>query len=137
MGRNIRSSDQVMINRTAKNGAALLGVTIFAILLAIGLSVAMPLATREYTREKEETLRFALGEFRRAAEKFQRCNQRLPNNIDELLSDENGSRFLRRRYIDPITGKFDWQTEISSQTFVVHSSSKEPSLAGIPYSDFR
>ncbi|MEW6712320.1 MAG: hypothetical protein AB1403_21040, partial [Candidatus Riflebacteria bacterium] len=89
------------------------------------------------TREKEKTLRFALGEFRRAVEKFQRCNQRLPVNIDELLSDGNGNRFLRRRYIDPITGKFDWQTEVSSQTFVVRSSSKEPSLAGIPYSDFR
>lgn len=120
-----------------RSGAALLAVTIAVLLLAISLGVALPVASKEAVREKEASLRFILGEFKRAVAKFERCHQRLPENLEELLVDASGNRFLRRRYQDPFTGKFDWQYETASSSFVVFSASQQPSLSGIPYSDFR
>ena len=61
----------------------------------------------------------------------------LPENIEQLIKDEAGNRFLRRKYADPFTTKFDWQVEISSGAFVVHSISEEKGLGGAPYSAFR
>ncbi|MDN5278760.1 MAG: ral secretion pathway protein [Clostridiales bacterium] len=120
-----------------RNGVALLAVTVSVIILAIGLSVALPRVDHEITREKEDSLRFALGEFRRAVAKYQRCHQALPENIEVLLDDGQGNRFLRRRYIDPFTGKFDWVAKTGSGTFVIHSASAQKSLSGAPYSEFR
>lgn len=139
MAKNTQNSEGVTgLNRQNKrNGVALLVVTITVILLAISLAVALPVASKEVVREKEESLRFILGEFRRAVDKFKRCNRRLPENLEELIVDANGNRFLRRRYLDPFTGKFDWQSQTASETLIIYSSSDEPSLAGVPYSDFR
>ncbi|GAB4276518.1 MAG: hypothetical protein Kow0029_18560 [Candidatus Rifleibacteriota bacterium] len=120
-----------------RRGVALLAVTISVILLAISLSVALPRVDHELRREKEIQLRFILGEFRRAIQKYQNHNNTLPTNIDELICDKAGNRFLRRIYDDPITGKTDWACETASGSFVIHSSSEEISLSGVPYSQFR
>jgi type II secretory pathway pseudopilin PulG len=121
----------------AKSGVALLTVTITAITLSIALTVALPGVKNHFRREKEDNLRFILGEFRRAVEKYQRCHNSYPQNLQNLLKDEQGNRFLRRQYVDPFTGKFDWQVSVASDGFIVHSSSSEKSISGIPYSDFK
>lgn len=126
-----------MAHFSFRRGAALLGITVAVILIAVTLSVALPVANKEVIREKEDQLRFILGEFRRAGEKFQRCHGRLPESMEEMLKDADGRRFLRRRYLDPFTGKSDWQTEKSPDAFVVFSASQQLSLGGVPYSDFR
>ena len=122
---------------SCRNGVALLSVTIAVVILAISLSVAIPVASKELIREKEDSLRFILGEFKRSVEKFKRCHLRSPENMDELILDSDGNRFLRRRYLDPFTGKFDWKTELASGTLVIFSASTQPSLSGVPYSNFR
>jgi type II secretory pathway pseudopilin PulG len=121
----------------SRKGAALLGVTVGVILLAISLSVALPGVKNDLQRQKEEQLRFVLKEFRQAVQKYQHCNKKLPQNIEQLLADEQGRRFLRQRYPDPFTKKFDWQFTLASDSFVVFSAATQPSLAGIPYSEFR
>jgi len=120
-----------------RKGVALLVITISVILLTISLTVALPAVKNDVKRDKEDQLRFILAEFRRAVDKFAICNQRFPENIEELLADENGRKFLRQRYIDPFTGEFDWQYQVASEGFVVFSASQDPSLAGVPYSQFR
>lgn len=124
-----------LINRRA--GVVLLAVTISVILMAITIAVALPVASKEVQREKEDSLRFILKEFRQAVENFERFNQRAPENIEELIVDQQGRRFLRKRYPDPFTGKFDWRYEKASATLIIFSASGELSLAGAPYSDFR
>ncbi len=118
-------------------GAGLLALTIVLLLLGISLSVVVPRMTNSVRRAKEEDLRFCLGEFRRAVDKFVRANSRQPASIEELLRDGQGRRFLRRIYDDPITGKSDWVMEGEGTGIVVRSSSLETSLAGVPYKDFR
>ncbi len=120
-----------------RSGAVLLAVTISVILVAITIAVALPVASKEVQREKEDSLRFILGEFRRAVENFEHFNGRTPENIEELIVDQQGRKFLRKRYLDPFTGKFDWRCEKASATMSVFSASDDLSLAGMPYSDFR
>lgn len=121
-----------------RSGISLLVLTVALTLLIISLSVVIPRADLEVKRRQEEDLRFKLGEFRRAASKFFRCNGRQPTSIDELLCDSGGRRFLRRAYIDPMTEAFDWQSEIASDgAFVVYSASRQPGINGAPYSSFR
>ena len=79
-----------------RRGISLLVVTVSLILLAVGLSVVIPRADLEVRRRHEDDLRFMLGEFRRAVVRFERCHNRQPQSLDELLRDAEGRRFLRR-----------------------------------------
>ncbi len=121
-----------------RRGVSLLMMTVVIILMAVGLTVVLPRADLEVRRGREEDLRFKLGEFRRAVNKFIRCHNRQPASLDELMRDVDGNRFLRRAYSDPITGVFDWQSGIDSDgRFFVRSSSQQASISGVPYSAFR
>lgn len=121
-----------------RRGVSLLMVTVAIILMAVGLTVVVPRADLEVKRGREEDLRFKLGEFRRAVNKFVRCHNRQPASLDELVRDSNGNRFLRRPYLDPMTGAFDWQSGMDTDgRFFVRSSSEQASIGGVPFSSFR
>ncbi|HEY9071912.1 MAG TPA: hypothetical protein VIV61_16755 [Candidatus Ozemobacteraceae bacterium] len=121
----------------AGRGVALLALTVALLLSGIALALWLPRANLEVKRAKEEELRFVLGEFRRAAEKFTRRNGRPPVSLEEMCRDGQGRRFLRRIYEDPITGRPDWNVQVSSVGIIVSSSSPETSAGGVPYSRFR
>ncbi len=122
----------------ANAGVSLLILTVSVLLMAIGLSVAIPRADLEVRRGKEDQLRFVLGEFKRAVSKFERCHNRLPSGPEELLRDSLGNRFLRKPYTDPFTGRFDWVFARDDQgRLLIHSASEELSISGAKYSDFR
>lgn len=121
-----------------RRGVSLLVMSVAVILLAVSLSIVVPRADLEVRRNREDDLRFRLGEFGRAVNKFMRCHSRQPSIIDELLCDSQGNRFLRKAYTDPITGNFDWKSGINaSGVFFVRSASEELSISGAKYSDFR
>jgi len=121
----------------ATSGAALLALTIVLLIMGFSLSLALPRANLEVKRAKEEELRFILGEFRRAAEKFSFRNGRQPHSLDDLCRDEKGQRFLRRIYDDPMTGTSDWSVCSSPEGLEIRSSSLEESTAGVPYRKFQ
>ncbi|MBF0500068.1 MAG: type II secretion system protein [Candidatus Riflebacteria bacterium] len=123
--------------RIFRAGVALLMVVGFVLALAISLTIAVPRARTAVAEAKEADLRFCLGEFRRAVERFRDCNGREPCSFDEMLTDAKGRRHLRRIYIDPFTGHSDWSFDIGTATVVIHSISSHTSLAGIPVSEFR
>ncbi len=106
-------------------------------MLGFSLSIILPRANNEARRAKEDELRFVLGEFRRAVEKFAARNGRQPLTLDELCRDGDGRRFLRRIYRDPMTGKADWTVLNRDGAFEVHSSSRKVSVGGIPYERFK
>lgn len=120
-----------------RRGVSLLVMSVAVIVLAISLTIVIPRADLEVRRGHEDDLRFKLGEFKRAVSKFARCNGRQPASIEELLQDSQGNRFLRRAYIDPMTGAFDWKSGLGADgVFYVRSASEKLSISGARYSDF-
>lgn len=94
--------------REGEQGFLLLGliVAIFLILLALG--VAAPRAAHELRREREvETVRRG-NAYVRAIEVYYLKMGNYPTSITQL-EKTNNIRFLRKRYVDPMTGKDDWR----------------------------
>jgi hypothetical protein len=95
--------------RSQERGSALLIVFVFAAIIAIALFKEMPIVAFEARRQKEQTLIDRGHEYQRAVQLYYRkFGGRYPANID-MLENTNNMRFLRRRYVDPFTGKDDWR----------------------------
>jgi hypothetical protein len=62
----------------------------------------------ESQRDKEELLMERGSQFKRAIQLFVVANKRYPAKIEDL-ENTNDKRYLRRRYIDPLTGKDEWR----------------------------
>jgi len=94
--------------RPSEEGFILVSVMFLVALVIISLAVAMPKIIADIQRDRElETYRRGM-QFRRAIQLYYRKFQRYPPNIDALVKTNN-IRFLRKRYVDPITGKDDWK----------------------------
>ncbi len=76
--------------------------------IAIGLLMQLPRTAFETARNREEMLIERGEQYKRAVALFYRKNNRLPAKIEDLESTNN-VRYLRRRYIDPMTGKDEWR----------------------------
>jgi len=94
--------------QTGESGYAMLLVFLMAAMIAIMLYREMPRVAFEAQRAKEELLIERGEQYKRAIQLFVRKVNRYPASIDELES-LNNTRFLRKRYIDPITGKDKWR----------------------------
>jgi type II secretory pathway pseudopilin PulG len=90
------------------SGFALLLVFLMAAMIAISLYMEMPRVAMESQRQKEQLLIVRGEEYKRAILVFFKATQRWPTKIDDLESFNN-RRFLRRRYLDPMTGKDEWR----------------------------
>jgi hypothetical protein len=92
------------------SGFALLMVFLMAAVIAISLYMEIPRVAFQTQRHKEQLLMERGEQYKRAIGLFLRANKntRWPASIDELESFNN-QRFLRRRFIDPMTGKDDWR----------------------------
>ncbi len=77
-------------------------------LLVISLAVAAPKIARSIQRDRElETFHRGM-QYRRAIQLYYRNFHAYPPNVDALVKTNN-VRFLRKKYIDPITGQDDWK----------------------------
>jgi type II secretory pathway pseudopilin PulG len=94
--------------RRQESGFALLLVLLMAAVIAISLYMEIPRVAFEAQRQKEQLLIERGEQYKRAIQVFYTTNKRYPARIEELES-LNGRRFLRRRYIDPMTGKDEWR----------------------------
>jgi type II secretory pathway pseudopilin PulG len=113
-----------MIRRTRKTrreregGFALLLVFVMAAVLAITLYMEIPRLAFEAQRQKEQMLVERGQQYQIAIRRYmqrglrQGVNQVVgppwPTKIEDL-EDTNGRRFLRKRYLDPMTGKDEWR----------------------------
>jgi type II secretory pathway pseudopilin PulG len=68
--------------------------------MAVLMSVALPVWRHEAQREKEEELVFRGQQYMRALRLYQMKTQTAPGSIDLLVT----GRFIRKKYKDPITG---------------------------------
>lgn len=96
------------IKRGGESGFAMLLVFAMAAAVAWMLYMELPRLAFEAQRTKEELLIERGEQYVRGIEVFQRKNKKLPQNMEEL-ERTNGIRFLRRRYVDPLTGKDEWR----------------------------
>ena len=97
-----------MKRRRKDSGFALLLVFLMAAAIAISLYMEIPRVAFETQRQKEQLLVDRGEQYKRAIQVFFATNKRWPARIEELES-LNNRRFLRRRYVDPMTGKDEWR----------------------------
>jgi len=80
-------------------------------IMGVGLALTGTVWHTEVRREKEAELLFIGGEFRRAIKQYHQRGGQYPQRIEDLLKDprqQTNVRYLRKLYLDPITGSKDW-----------------------------
>lgn len=102
-----------MKRRRKDSGFAMLLVFLMAACIAITLYIEVPRVAFEAERQRELLLVDRGNQFKRAIQVFvtDKTNnpmRRYPASIEELESFNN-HRYLRRRYLDPMTGKDEWR----------------------------
>jgi hypothetical protein len=77
-------------------------------LLMVGLMAAAPKIARSIQRDREVETMHRGKQYARAVKLYYKKFGRYPPNMDALVKT-NEIRFLRKKYLDPMTGKDDWQ----------------------------
>jgi type II secretory pathway pseudopilin PulG len=86
-------------------GYAMAALLVALAVMAVMMSVALPVWRHDAQREKEEELIFRGQQYVRAIRLFQQKTNTLPTRVDDLVQQH----FLRKRYKDPITkDDFEW-----------------------------
>ena len=112
------------------SGFALLLVLLFAAVIAIALYTELPRVAFETQRNREELLMYRGLEYQRAIGLYIKKMQRPPAKIEDL-ENTNNMRFLRRRYIDPMTGTDEWRM-IHTANGVLTDSLIKQNNQGVP-----
>ncbi|MCS7026067.1 MAG: hypothetical protein NZV14_14785 [Bryobacteraceae bacterium] len=94
--------------RSGEGGFVLMFVFLMAAAAALTIYLELPRVAFESQRLREELLVERGLEYRRAIQLYVRKMRQYPPSI-EALESTNGKRFLRRRYVDPMTGKDEWR----------------------------
>ncbi len=125
---------------TGEVGFSLATVMVFTTILLVGLSEAVVNWQKAMQREREEELIFRGKQYIRAIGLWQRkFPGTLPTTIDALLNTNN-TRFLRKRWKDPITNSEEWRLikmnpdgTISGLTIVPSTvSTRDVNIPGAP-----
>jgi len=98
------------MNLHGQQGYAMAALLVALSIMAVVMTAAMPVWTQAARRDREAELIFRGQQYARAIGLFQRKAGpgTLPPNVDVLISQ----RFLRKKFLDPITGEqFDFLTQ--------------------------
>ena len=109
-------------------------VAIFLVMLALG--VAVPRVAKELRRDREVESMHRGEQYVRAVRVYYRKFGHYPGSIEQL-EKTNNIRFLRQKYVDPMTGKADWRIiHVGEAKTTVKGFFGQP-LAGICYAGDR
>jgi hypothetical protein len=115
----------------------LLAVMFLLFLLMLSLAVAAPRMARAIQRDHDEETMQRGKQYRRAVQLYYRKFHAYPPSADALVKTSE-IRFLRKKYVDPVTGKDDWKPIMFGQNkvpiamgFFGQPLSMGSSLAGI------
>jgi type II secretory pathway pseudopilin PulG len=86
-------------------------------LLAISLTIAAPRLARSIQRDRDVETKERGKQYIRAVQLYYRKFHAYPPSADALVKT-NEIRFLRKKYIDPVTGKDDWKPIMFGQNKV-------------------
>jgi general secretion pathway protein G len=124
-------------------GFTLIELMIVMAVIAVLMSIALPIYTRSIQRSKESVLKNNLFTLRTVIDEYTYDKQKAPQSLQDLVSDG----YLRQVPMDPITGSNEsWKlimedsTNTVNQTqpgiFDIRSGSDLTSLEGTPYSEW-
>ena len=100
--------------KPSEEGFLLLALMFLLALLVLSLAVAAPSVARSIQRDREVETMHRGKQYLRAVQLYYRKFHAYPPNVDALVKT-NEIRFLRKRYIDPMTGKDDWKPILYGQ----------------------
>lgn len=113
-----------------QSGFILLAIFLMAGLVAITLYQQLPRIAFESERDKEQLLIERGEEYVRAIQLYYQDNGgRWPQTIDEL-ERTNNKRYLRKRYVDPYTGKNEWRLIHTNGQQLTDSLVQKPPVTG-------
>jgi len=124
-------------------GFTLIELMIVMAVIAVLMSVALPIYTRSIQRSKESVLKNNLFTLRTVIDEYTYDKQKAPQTLQDLVSDG----YLRQVPMDPITGSNEsWKLIMEDQSntvnqtqpgiFDIRSGSELTSLEGTPYSEW-
>jgi len=100
--------------RPSEEGYVLLIAIFLMALVVISLAIAAPQVAKSIQRDKDlETFHRGM-QYRRAIQLYYRRFHAYPPNANALV-ETNNIRFLRKKYVDPITKKDDWKPVLFGQ----------------------
>jgi general secretion pathway protein G len=120
-------------------GFTLLELMIVISIIIILAAVTLPQYQKTITATRESVLRYDLHRMRELIDQFAADKGRLPQSIDELVSEG----YMREVPVDPFTGQKDWaittgedpnSNDGQSGMTDVHSSAADVSSEGTAYS---
>ena len=115
---------------SSEQGFMLLGLIVAVALILIALSVAASKEAFTLRREREVESARRANQYVRAIQLYYKKFGRYPATIEQL-ENSNNIRFLRQRYVDPLTGKADYRLiPVGQNQTTVKGFFGEP-LAGI------
>lgn len=129
--------------KRSTGGFTLIELMIVMAIIAVLMSVAIPIYNRSIVRSKESVLKNNLYTLRTVIDEYTYDKQKAPASLNDLVNEG----YLRQVPIDPLTGSADsWKIIMEDATntvnqsepgiFDVRSGSDKTSLEGTPYSDW-
>jgi len=94
--------------KPSEEGYILVAVMFMLALLIIAMAVALPKIAASIQRDRDLETWHRGMQYRRAIQLYFRKFNRYPPNLDALVKT-NEIRFLRKKYVDPTTGKPEWK----------------------------
>lgn len=119
------TAGRIQKTRTPERGFALLVIFLIAAAVAFTMYQELPRAAFESARDREQLLMDRGNQYKRAIQVYFAENKRYPAEIKDLESTNN-KRYLRRRYIDPMTGKDEWRLVHTNGSFLTDSLVTKP-----------
>jgi type II secretory pathway pseudopilin PulG len=108
----INHPDKMNEMRAPQRGFTYLTILFILGMLTGGLALLGEVWHTASVREKETELLFVGHQYRLAIERYYLGGlQQYPRDLDDLLKDPRRpttERYLRKRYVDPVTGKAEW-----------------------------
>src|ERR1700685_1002838 len=98
----------------SEQGYVLLAAIFFMALLVLSLAIAAPSVAKSIQRDRDLETYHRGMQYRRAVQLYYRKFHAYPPNTDALVKT-NDIRFLRQKYVDPITNKVDWKPVLFGQ----------------------
>jgi type II secretory pathway pseudopilin PulG len=92
----------------SEEGYILVAVIFMMVILILSLAIAVPKVRESIQRDRDVETMQRGKQYIRAIQLYYRKFNAYPPNVDALVKTNN-IRFLRKKYVDPTTGKDDWK----------------------------
>ena len=89
-------------------GFVLLMALVMVFLVLLALTIAAPRIAKSIQRDREVEATHRAEQYVRAIRVYHKKFNNYPSSVEQL-EKSNNQRFLRQKYLDPLTGKDDWR----------------------------